>query len=73
MCSKPVTNKSLRSFLGLCNYYRGFIPNYAEIVVPLASATGARQSNNLGWNTNMDDSFVKLKSKIILEFNINPS
>ena len=64
MCPKAITKTYLRSFLGLCNYYRDFIPNYAEIGAPWTSATGSRQSNNLMWNTNMDDSFVKLNSKL---------
>lgn len=31
----PNTTRRLRSFLGLTNYYRRFIPNYASIAVPL--------------------------------------
>lgn len=31
----PNTTRRLRSFLGLTNYYRRFIPNYATIAVPL--------------------------------------
>lgn len=26
----PTTKKEIRSVLGLCRYYRGYIPNYAE-------------------------------------------
>ena len=26
----PDTPKKLKSFLGLCNYYRSFIPNYTK-------------------------------------------
>ncbi|MGR0272079.1 hypothetical protein ACUWC3_28635, partial [Klebsiella pneumoniae] len=32
----PYTLKGVRSFLGLVNYYRRFIPNMAEIVKPLS-------------------------------------
>ena len=30
----PHDVSSLRSFLGLCNVYRRFVPNFARIVVP---------------------------------------
>ena len=31
----PVNQKGVRSFLGLCNYYRSLVPNYAEKAAPL--------------------------------------
>lgn len=53
---RPVTKTQLRSFLGLANYYRKFIPNFSEIAVPLTDCTnlgnqpkliGARAKNIL--------------------------
>ena len=32
---QPTTHRKLRSFLGMANYYRRFIPNFATIAVPL--------------------------------------
>ena len=31
----PATKKQIRGFLGLCNYYRRFIKNFAKLCVPL--------------------------------------
>lgn len=31
----PVNQKAVRSFLGLCSYYRKFIPNFSKLAAPL--------------------------------------
>ena len=35
----PNTKKDVRSFLGMCGYYRRFVENYAEIARPLTNLT----------------------------------
>ena len=35
----PTTVKEVQSFVGLCNYYRRFIPNFAKITKPLHNLT----------------------------------
>ena len=35
----PTSVKELQGFLGLCNYFRRFIPKYSEIAVPLTDMT----------------------------------
>ncbi|GFU89164.1 hypothetical protein TNCV_2896121 [Trichonephila clavipes] len=39
----PKTKKELRSVLGLCNYYREYIPKYSELVYPLTELTKKRE------------------------------
>lgn len=54
---KPATEEDMRSFLGLCGYYRRFIKNYAHLVNPLEKLCNAT------WNKK-----IRNKKKHIIEF-----
>src|SRR5271163_271741 len=45
---RPTNVTELRSFLGLCSYYRRFIFNFAEIAAPLHKITG--KNTKFEWN-----------------------
>ena len=53
----------VRSFLGLCNYFRKFIDHYSGIAVPLTNLT--RKSVGWNWTGKCQDSFEKLKRSLI--------
>ena len=36
---RPFTKRDVRSFFGLCGYYRRFVPNFAQIAVSLTDLT----------------------------------
>jgi hypothetical protein len=36
---RPVSKKDVRAFIGLCSYYRKFIPNLAQLALPLTDLT----------------------------------
>ena len=65
--NSPTTKKELRSFLGLCGYYRKFIPNFATISVPLTDLTKKQMPNKLRWGELQEDAFRVLKEKISSE------
>ncbi len=49
----PKTKKQLQSFLGMCNYYRKFIPSFADITHSLYPQTSTKSPTLLTWNTTL--------------------
>jgi len=37
----PTTRKQLRSFVGMCNVFRLFVPNFARMAAPLTDLMGS--------------------------------
>lgn len=60
----PATKKQLRSFLGLVNFYRKFIPNFAQIALPLTDLTRKFSPSKLQWTEAQELAFQTLKSSI---------
>ena len=59
----PQNVRDVRSFLGLCNYFRKFIDQYASIAVPLTNLT--RKSVGWTWTGRCQDAFEKLKRSLL--------
>lgn len=57
----PKKVKHVRAFLGLCNYYRRFIPNYSSLIVPLTKLLKKGQS--WYWDEELDKAFWNLKQE----------
>ena len=62
--SPPTTKKLLKSFLGVCSFFRAYIPNFAEIAYPLTELTKQKQSTKIVLNSEEMAAFVKLKNLI---------
>ena len=61
---KPRNPKEIKQFLGLCSYYRKFVPSFTDISRPLAKLTG--QDVKWDWCTKCDLSFQLMKDFLIL-------
>ena len=62
----PSTVKQVRSFIGLCSYYRRLIPGFAKIAAPLQSMV-KKDQKKIVWNDEAHDAFQKLKTLLISE------
>ena len=59
---KPEKGTKFASFLGLCNYYRDLIPNFAHISCPLYKVS---RSSIVEWTPELNFSFDKLKQQLL--------
>ena len=66
MCS-PTAKTGVRSFMGMANYYRGFIPNFAPINAPLSDLLCKYMQNTIIWNEDCENSFCELKKALSKE------
>jgi len=62
---RPKCIKKLRSFLGLCNYYRKFIKSYAKIARNLEAMCGNNNKDKLVWTEECENGFNELKNALI--------
>lgn len=55
------TKKQMTVFLGLTNYYQKFVPNFAELAVPLTEMTQAGAPTKVVWMPQAERAFQKVK------------
>ena len=58
----PTNVKQLRSFLGLANFYRRFVPGYAQIATPLNKLL--KKDARYEWKEACEEAFQKLKKAL---------
>ena len=59
----PRKVKDVRAFLGLGNYYRKFVKDFAKIAGPLHDLT--KKALNFNWTSGCQAAFERLKSSLI--------
>jgi hypothetical protein len=60
----PKTQKGVRSFLGLANYYGKFIKNSSKIAAPLSDLL-TKENKALSWNALSDKAFQEIKLALV--------
>ena len=61
---EPHTKKLLRSFLGMCNFYRAYISQYSSIAYQLTELTKNVQHKLIKFNDEQRAAFQKLKQHL---------
>jgi Reverse transcriptase (RNA-dependent DNA polymerase)/Integrase zinc binding domain/RNase H-like domain found in reverse transcriptase/Chromo (CHRromatin Organisation MOdifier) domain/Aspartyl protease len=61
----PTTSTVLRGFLGLANYFRKFIPDYAMIAAPLTALTGGPKKGKVTLNEKQMAAFEAIKQALV--------
>src|SRR5699024_12620268 len=54
----PTTPRMLKGFLGLANFFRNLVPDFAELARPLFKASNGKK---LSWTDECEESFRQLK------------
>ena len=60
--SVPSGVDQLRAFLGLCAYYRKFVPNFSDIAAPLYDLL--KKNKSFIWSDDCEAAFAKLKQSL---------
>lgn len=60
----PVPRKlrDVRAFIGLCSYYRKFVPNFAQVARPLHALT--KKGIKFEWSSQCEEAFQTLKERL---------
>ena len=63
---QPTSQRKLREFLGLVNFYHRFIPNCSAILHPLNDLLSSTKTKTqeLHWNTNATEAFQTVKATL---------
>src|SRR5271157_3273925 len=60
---RPRTQKHIKSFLGLCNYYRRFVKSFSQISAPMRELL--KQDVRFQWTDECENAFKELKTALI--------
>ena len=60
---RPKNVKQVQSYLGMVNYFRHLIFNFAETIKPIVALT--RKNTPFIWNQDCEDAFLKIQDEII--------
>lgn len=60
---EPINKHEVRRFLGLCGFFRRFIPPYADIARPISDLL--RDNVQFEWTLSQKEAYNNLKSRLV--------
>ena len=60
--ARPTTKKQVRAFMGLANYHREYVPNFAAVTVPLTDLLKKGQPNAVKWEEPQERAFQTMRT-----------
>ena len=60
--ARPTTKKQVRVFMGLANYYRKYVPNFAAVAVQLTDLLKKGQPNAVKWEEPQERAFQTVRT-----------
>ena len=60
----PTTKKQVRSFIGLCSFYREYVPDFSATTAALTDLTKKECPEKVIWNDDARTSFTKMKEML---------
>ena len=60
---RPKTSSQVRRFVGVCSWYRRFVPNFSSIMSPLTKLTGKKIKWH--WGPDCEEAFITMKNKLV--------
>lgn len=62
----PKTSTEIKRFVGMCSWYRRFVPHFSSLIAPLNRLLkGKRKRQKVEWDEDADLSFRKLKEALV--------
>ncbi|CAC5383267.1 unnamed protein product [Mytilus coruscus] len=62
---RPTTKKQVRSFIGMAEFYKKFVPDFSDIASPLTDLTKNGQPNQVRWEVIHEKVFSSLKNALV--------
>jgi transposase InsO family protein len=62
---RPTTKTQVRSFMGLANYYREYVPNFAAVTAPLTDLLKKGQPNKVNWEEAQERAFQAVRDILV--------
>lgn len=63
---RPTTSTEIKRYVGMCSWYRRFIPHFSTLVAPINNLLkGKKKKQSILWNEAAEESFIKIKEALV--------